>query len=301
MHSGGGDHWRPHFTPGFGLKDRPIGDTFQRQFDRDTALFGKGMRPPGGMHGDDPFRQQSFFSMPLFFWVEGLRRALSSVLTILFTGGFIRIALQWFKSEKQKEELEIQRLNVELDFLKAQINPHFLFNSLNTVYSLAHKQSAQTEVVILKLSEILRYVLYEASAKKVLLAKELAYIDNYIDLQKYRIDKNMRISYELTGNAEVQMIEPMILMTFVENAFKHGISYKPGSFIEIKIDIKDLYLTMQVSNTYSEAPAIEVHKGIGLMNVQKRLSLSYPLQHTLTITDENGIYNVNLTINLAND
>ncbi len=246
-------------------------------------------------HGD------SFLSMPLMFWIGGIRRSFSGVVSILLAGGFIRVAIQWFTTEKQKEELEIQRLNDELGLLKAQINPHFLFNSLNTVYSLARKNSADTEGFVLKLSEILRYVIYESSVQNVPLSKELCYIQNYIELQKFRIDKNMRIEYTQCGDTDRLLIEPMLLITFVENAFKHGISYLEGSFIQVNVCIKQNCLHLTVMNTYNKESVASEYGGIGLKNVSKRLQLSYPSLHELNITDDNKTYTVHLSIQLRYD
>ena len=253
------------------------------------------------LHGEERLANRSFFEMPPFFWVGGVRRSLSGILSILLAGGFIRVAIQWFTLEKQKEELQIQRLNDELGLLKAQINPHFLFNSLNTVYSLARKGSQKTEGFILKLSEILRYVIYESSAKKVLLNNELTYIKNYIELQKYRMDSNMRIEYLCDGDALNLVIEPMLLITFVENAFKHGISYHEGSFINILLTIQDNVLGLTVSNTFYKPPVPNEYGGIGLQNVRKRLDLAYPSSHELFITDDDKIYTVQLKIKLGYD
>ncbi len=254
------------------------------------------------MGGDDHRPPRDLIlGRPTFFWIESFRNALLSVLTILFTSGFIRIAIQWYDSEKRNEKLEIKRLNVELDLLKAQINPHFLFNTLNTVYALAHRQSPQTETVILKLSEILRYVIYESSAQKVLLSKELTYLKNYFELQQYRLDKNFNASYSCEGDADGLQIEPMLLIPFIENAFKHGASYKEGAFIIVKIITAGNELSMQVSNTFNTDNTAESRTGIGLENVRKRLELAYAGRYGLVIKNEDNIYTVNLKIILQHD
>ena len=284
---------RPFFTPGFEMHRNNFNSAYSPPFQHFRADY-KNFQA----HDPKMLADNGFFSMPAFFWIGGIRRSLSGILSILLAGSFIRVAFQWFKTEQQKEELEIQRLNDELGLLKAQINPHFLFNSLNTVYSLARKNSQQTEEFILKLSDILRYVIYESSAQKVLVSNELKYIKNYIELQKYRIDKNMQIEYACYGDEGNLLIEPMLLIAFIENAFKHGISYREGSFINVAVTIEKKRLFLTVTNTYNKQPVTNEYSGIGLQNVKKRLQLSYPSSHELTIADDNKIYNVHLTIKL---
>ncbi len=287
---------KPFFTPGFEIHKNAIVHSYNMP---PQAIIGDSSNQK--VFNDERFVDNDFLSMPAFFWIGGIRRSLSSILSILLAGSFIRVAIQWFTTEKQKEELQIQRLNDELGLLKAQINPHFLFNSLNTVYSLARKGSQNTEVFILKLSEILRYVIYESSAQKVRLSSELSYIKNYIELQQYRIDKNMQIEYKCEGDETSLLIEPMLLITFIENAFKHGISYKEGSFIRILVNIQKDVMQLDVSNTYNKQPVSSEYSGIGLQNVRKRLQLSYPSSHELTITDDNKIYSVHLKIKCNHD
>ena len=282
---------KPFFTPGFQMHKENFDSLHFPPFHHRANAF-----PNVGEENE-----QGFFNMPAFFWIGSIRRSLSGILSILLAGSFARVAMQWLNSEKRKEELEIQKLNDELGLLKAQINPHFLFNSLNSVYSLARKNSPHTEVFILKLSDILRYVIYESSAQQVMLSHELTYISNYIELQKYRIDKGMPVLYECRGEPGNLVIEPMLLITFIENAFKHGVSYREGSFIHITIDIHGIQLRINVQNTYNLQPGSLPYGGVGLQNARKRLQLSYPDKHELAITDENNIYHVQLKIELNHD
>lgn len=292
---------RPHhlYLPGAHSNENTFRDSFfayrPRMQSGDTAHFQP--MPMEQRQHPGPF----LLNRPVFFWIESFRKALLSVLTILFTSGFIRVAIQWYNTEKRNEKLEIKRLNVELDLLKAQINPHFLFNTLNTVYALAHRQSPQTEAVILKLSEILRYVIYESSAQKVLLRKELSYIENYFELQKYRLDKNYNTDYSCEGDVHGLWIEPMLLIPFIENAFKHSTGYSEEAFIIVKIITKANELSLLVGNTFNHDIKTESHTGIGLENVKKRLELGYSGRYELTLSEENNIYTINLKILLHHD
>jgi len=242
-----------------------------------------------GMGGIKP----SFWEYLLF--PEVLRRSGFFALLMLFMSGFIKIAQEWFKSEKQREELKVEKLNAELKFLKSQINPHFLFNCLNTIYSLAHKKSEQTEHAILKLSTIMRYMIYESNEAKVMLEHELKYLHDYIDIQKLRLPKDIEIVYNVSGNASNLLIEPMLLVPFVENAFKHGISYAEDSFIHIDISMDENMIRLIVKNSHFKERVAE-RGGIGLQNVTKRLELLYPEDYALDIQEAGSEFIVDLKL-----
>lgn len=265
----------------------------QKRFHDSFPHFQVAMQPPM------PFAQPPFFGLGMF-WIRPFMQTVPAVIIIFILGGFIRVALRWFESEKQKEALEIEKLNAELDFLKAQINPHFLFNSLNTIYALAHKQSLQTESATLKLSQILRYVIYETPKGRVPVSREISYIENYIGLQKYRVDKNFSINYNCRDVAANLLIEPMLLIPFIENAFKHGLSYRSGSFIDINIYSVYTTLYCMVTNSFVKNE-ISDNGGIGLANVKRRLELSYPERHVLAISNTADAFMVNLEIQLNYD
>ncbi|MCW3467554.1 sensor histidine kinase [Chitinophaga nivalis] len=229
------------------------------------------------------------------FFPEVIRRSSVFGLLMLFMSGFIKIAMQWFNSEKQREALKVEKLDAELKFLKSQINPHFLFNCLNTIYSLAHKQSKQTEHAILKLSTIMRYMIYESNEDKVMLSQELKYLQDYIDIQRLRLPDDMNIHYRLAGEATRQQIEPMLLVPFVENAFKHGISYTEKSFIDIAIAIEENTVQLKVANSHFKERVAE-RGGIGLQNVLKRLGMLYADEHEIDISETENQFIVNLKI-----
>ncbi len=215
----------------------------------------------------------------------------------------IRGTSEWFKNENQLKEIENQKLMAELSYLKAQINPHLFFNTLNGIYALARQKSDKTADVIMKLSVIMRYIIYDARSPKVLLVKELKHIDNYIDLQKIRLTDTVRIRYEVHGNPLNIMIEPLLFSVFVENAFKHGIDYSKKNTISIILDILDEELKFTVSNPIVQTSGrISLYdnedSGVGLENIKKRLELLYPGKHVLRISEIDQNYIVELTLKM---
>ena len=232
-----------------------------------------------------------------------LRRLLYPVFPSLFVFAIstaIKITNEWFRNEKQKKEMENEKLNSELAFLKSQVNPHFLFNILNNICSLARKKSDETENSIIKLSQIMRYMLYESKDEKVSLEKEVEYLKNYIELQRLRISEKVIINFNIEGNPGKYLIEPMLLIPFVENAFKHGISYVDDSRIEISMKVGDELILFTVENyiVKKNDENIIVESGIGLKNVLRRLELLYPGKHEISIKDDKVKYSVNLKISL---
>lgn len=225
-------------------------------------------------------------------------------LSAVFTGlifVFLSIVLQftmdWFRNDRIRRELENQKLSSELAFLKSQINPHFLFNSLNSIYSLAYQRSENTPEAILKLSEIMRYMLYECNDHKVDLGKELQYLQNYIDLQIVRFGRRAHVDFEINGILGHQQIVPMILISFVENGFKHGIANDPEHPIRLKIDVTDQRLEFFMSNKKHLSNKDET-SGIGLANVKRRLDLLYKGKYQLKIRNESDHYTCKLILDL---
>jgi two-component system LytT family sensor kinase len=221
-------------------------------------------------------------------------------LFILAISMSIRISNEWFKTDKQKKEMENEKLNAELAFLKSQVNPHFLFNILNNICSLARKKSDDTENAIIKLSQIMRYMLSDSRDEKVNLGKEIEYLENYIELQNLRISDRVRINFTVEGSPENYIIEPMLLIPFVENAFKHGISYVSDAEINIALHVEEKKLLFRVENTIFRANGnTMVESGIGLKNVLRRLELLYPGRHEIRISDDGQKYSVHLQIHFA--
>jgi len=244
------------------------------------------------------FRQRlTTRSEPVLFF--SINRTLSTCLFLLLLGGMIRLAYSFIKNQNEKRNLENANLYAEVNFLKSQINPHFLFNTLNSIYSQAHARSENTEFSILKLSELLRYSLYDSGADKVPLADDIQYINNYIDLQRLRLSPKVKLNYKVGGYPDGKFIAPLLLISFIENAFKHGISYTQASVITIDIKIFEETLTLTVSNPIVEKDSF-APGGLGLKNVTRRLELLYPHQYKLLFHHSGDQYTVNLKVPLTN-
>ncbi|MEI7726039.1 MAG: histidine kinase [Bacteroidota bacterium] len=210
----------------------------------------------------------------------------------------VRITMEWFKNERQKKEMEAEKLSSELAFLKSQVNPHFLFNILNNICSLARKKSDETENAIIKLSQIMRYMLQDSKDEKVSLEKEVEYLQSYIELQRLRLPEAVKIDFSIEGRPELFSIEPLLLIPFIENAFKHGVSYQDSSEIKIRLVCRGQALSFFVENHIARqrSDTVEQGSGIGLKNVMRRLELLYPGKHQLQIRDNGNQYNVELDI-----
>ncbi|MCJ8210788.1 histidine kinase [Mucilaginibacter sp. RS28] len=218
-------------------------------------------------------------------------------LVFIFLSIALKFATDWFNNERVQRDLENQRLSAELSFLKSQINPHFLFNSLNTIYSLAYQKSETTPEAVLKLSEIMRYMLYECNDNKVDLGKELQYVQNYIDLQKIRFGNKAYVNYTINGVVTNQQIVPLLLIAFVENAFKHGLANDAANPIDIVIAVSDHHLSFYLRNK-KHSHNRDAAGGIGLSNVQRRLDLLYPGKYKLEIHDKPETYSCELSLDL---
>ncbi|MBK6365117.1 MAG: histidine kinase [Saprospiraceae bacterium] len=213
-----------------------------------------------------------------------------------------RIMQEWLIQQGEKKELESQNLQSELKLLKSQINPHFLFNTLNSLYALTLKKSDQAPEIVLKLSEMMRYMLYECNEKEVFLEKEINYMHNYLELEKLRHGAKMDINFEVIGDLKDQKIAPLLLMPFIENSFKHGINTQLNTgFVSLVIHVNDGELTMNLKN--SKAPSLPKIKdkksgGIGLTNVKRRLQILYPKTHELKIEESPFDYKIFLSLTL---
>lgn len=214
----------------------------------------------------------------------------------------IKITLDFLKEHKRVANLEKLQLETELLFLKTQISPHFFFNTLNNIYSLAKENSNKTSKIIQRLSELMRYLLYETKQKYQTLENEILCIQNYVDLEKIRHDELLEVNMTISGNIHDKKIAPILLLSFIENAFKHGANKNIGSIkIDIDFIIKENFLYFTVSNPM---PTITKHErsfdhsgGIGLENVKKRLALRYFRDdYELTFNDKNNIFNIKLKI-----
>jgi hypothetical protein len=210
-----------------------------------------------------------------------------------------RVISYWFESERNRIRAEKEKSFAELTALKAQLNPHFLFNTLNSIYFLARKKSDATPEVILKLSDLMRFVLTETTAGSIPLVKELESIRQYIDLQKLRLTGKTKIIFEITGEAGNLSIAPLLLLPFVENAFKYGVSSHRHSEILISLTMMQDRLTFLVKNGKVGASVSEKSTGTGLKNVVRRLNLTYPGKHALKIGETETEYVAELKIILT--
>jgi LytS/YehU family sensor histidine kinase len=202
-----------------------------------------------------------------------------------FLSTAFKFSVDWFLNEKVRKNLENEKLIAELAFLKSQINPHFLFNSLNNIYSLTYQKSDKASEAVMKLSEIMRYMLQESNEPTVKLSREIRYLENYIELQKLRFKSKAYIDFIITGDIAEQSIAPLILIAFVENAFKHGDVSDASSPIRIRIEIANNILQFELWNKKSGQNKDET-SGIGLNNVRRRLELLYTQRYTLSINEQ---------------
>lgn len=212
-----------------------------------------------------------------------------------------RVVLDRINYERTLKEREAQELTAELKFLRSQINPHFLFNVLNSMVSMARHKSDQLEPTLIRLSGLMRYMLYESDAKKVPLSQEIEYLKSYIELQKLRFEEDVEITVDIEYDHNIDTIEPMLLIPFVENAFKHGIALVENPYIHIELKVKDQNLLFSVENKFSTeaGQSKDRESGIGLANIKARLKILYPDRHVLVVDDKNGIFNINLNLPLS--
>ncbi len=239
------------------------------------------------------FESVSFMMRPISF--REFIRAFNWYLLILSVGLGVKLLMQLKQTEQRAREIENAQLRTELSFLHAQINPHFLFNSLNTIYSLALKKSDSAPAAVLKLSHLLRYVIDDANRESVALEQEINYLNNYIDLQKLRSTASLVVNFNVTGNISSTQIAPLLLLPFVENAFKYGISNQEPSPIDITLERTASSLTFSVQNKKFEQGEKD-STGIGINNVKRRLELLYHDKHVLEIEDKTDSYFIKLTI-----
>lgn len=238
------------------------------------------------------------------FWANIF--SLSSVFYWFFILAFvsgmaisIKLVRLSIRQKSAQQELLQRKLELELQFLKSQSNPHFLFNTLNNIYSLARKNSDKTAEVVLKLSSLLRYMLYESARKSIEIDKEIQIIHDYIELEKLRYDERLEVIFENSVDQPHEKIAPLILLPFVENAFKHGASESRfQSYIRIELLLKKQQLFFEVKNSKEINDDTQQTVKIGLNNIRRQLELLYP-EHQLIIEDQPKEFTVQLKINLS--
>lgn len=235
--------------------------------------------------------------------IRGSRRPVADpyntvLFLLIFTvGTCISVIQRWLRTEQTRKETENEKLNTELSFLKSQINPHFFFNTLNNIYSLAVVRSEKTAPAIMKLSAIMRYILTETQRDFVPLSNEVDFINNFIDLQKVRLTEKVILHFSTEGSVDNLLVAPLLFIPFVENAFKYGVSTKESSSINIEIKTKGnaIYFTAVNYIVPTENNLMD-NTGIGINNVKRRLELMYPGKHSLITSQKDNYYIVQLEI-----
>ena len=264
----------------------------------DVVLNGMPKMPPSdfNIHQPMPAPQSlyTFWKNPQFWGM-----LISTILVILGSSMLVLIRERAANKELQQQMI-YEKVTAELAVLKLQISPHFLFNTLNNIRWLARQKSDQTEGHILQLSELLRYMIYQANDNQVLLSQEINHLNNYIDLQRMRLVNPDAVVFEVEGETDGIMIEPMLFIPFVENAFKYGLHSQQASRLHFRIHVTEGYLHFYAENPIYETamPSLEA-SGIGIQNVKKRLAFYYPQQHDISITEEAGLFVVKLSIHLG--
>lgn len=218
---------------------------------------------------------------------------------LVIAGAAVKLMLDYGKLQQRMAETAKEKAEAELNFLKSQINPHFLFNSLNSVYFLIDKQNPEAREALHKFSDMLRYQLYEANGEKIPVEKEIRYLEDYMGLQKLRKDEKYTVEFSCSPEVKGFVIEPLLLIPFVENAFKHISHYNEQvNFIKVSMSRSNGVFSFSVENSKENQPTTEHPGGIGLNNVKRRLELLYPGKHELHIEDKSDFYKINFTLKI---
>ncbi len=226
---------------------------------------------------------------PLFFYIE---HTFTKFFIVFILSLLVRINDQWKRAQKEK-------MTAELSYLRAQINPHFLFNTLNSIYSMALSKSDNTPTAVVKLSAMMRYAITEAHRDFVPLEKEINYIGDFVALQQFRLGNTVKLSHRVTGDPQGKMIAPLILISIVENAFKYGVNPEENSSIMVDLTVHEYFLVFLVRNNKVRTNVAENEKsGIGIENTKNRLNMIYPGKHKFEITENPVDYSVLLTLQL---
>jgi LytS/YehU family sensor histidine kinase len=233
----------------------------------------------------------------LQFQYEWIWGTLKYTLIISIYAMLIRFSIDWFDAQKFKDELIKERQASEIALLRSQVNPHFLFNTLNNIYSLVYNKSEEAPEAVMKLSSIMRYMLYDSNTDVVALNKEIEYLNSFIELQQLRIMQKDFVQIKVTGSMENRTIAPMLLIPFVENAFKHGEkNHSPGIIIHLNIKPDKLIFTVENNIKAINQTPPEESGGFGLENIKRRLGLLYPDKHELTLNKSEDKFKIELTI-----
>ena len=256
----------------------------------DEAFHKKGP-PPRVHHKDHSYDASTIAAM------------VTASALVIGVGTSITAVQKWQNDRQLHQQMEQEKISSELSFLKAQINPHFFFNTLNNIYALTHIDVNTSRKAIHQLSRMMRYVLYDTQNSTTMLSQEIAFVNDYISLMQLRLTDVVKINFTSPALLKDAAVAPMIFLPFIENAFKHGVSTTQQSFIDIAIEQESQLITLRVDNTIikEQNNSLEQGSGIGLNNTRRRLDLLYPEKYTLLIDEDAdaNIYSVNLTLNLS--
>lgn len=232
-----------------------------------------------------------------------LSNALPSTMASMTLAMSIKLTKNWIRTRQRQQLLEKEKLETELMFLKNQFNPHFLFNTINSIFFLIHRNPDRASASLAKFSDLLRYQLYECNDQQIPLSKEIAYLENFIELERLRQNANVELSVTIDPvYADHLSIAPFIVMTFVENAFKHvSHHHDRRNWIDLTLSLQGSDLTLWVANSTTHDPLYEAisHSGIGLKNVQRRLDLLYPDRYELNVHRNNDLFRIHLRLSLT--
>lgn len=237
--------------------------------------------------------------VPIDTWPRIMNRLIIAIRFLLFSL-FLKFIQDWFYQEKKINDITANQLTTELHYLRSQINPHFLFNTLNNIYGLTLKKSEKAPEVVLRLSEMMEYMLYESDGVKVPLEKEMKNLSNYLEIERIRQGNNAVINFEVTGELSGKQIAPLLFLPLLENAVKHGINKSiADAFLKSKLEVTDQEITFTVENNNPRQTEAAKRDGIGIQNLKKRLELFYKDSYQLKIDEDKERYKVELTIMLS--
>mgnify|MGYP006291400255 CR=1 FL=1 len=275
-----------------------------------TILIGREVGPSRGiiprpMEMPPPFQKTfpaedvpALHTMRLRLWLMLLfEDFITSVLVIGFNSA-IKLTIKWQHEEQKNKELEKEKLQTELAFLRNQVSPHFFMNTLNNIHALIDVNTENAKESIIKLSKLMRYMLYDSEQGKTTLKKEIGFIQNYVDLMRLRFSSKLKIDLSFPGSIPDVKIPPMLFTSLVENAFKHGVSYQSESFIGIYLRIQEKNLVLRIKNSLNKNNEAIEKGGLGLKNLRKRLELIYGSGFELNSSENDSVFEVNVKIPL---
>jgi len=270
---------------------------YWQELDMHKEIPAAGGEALGGRGGYDPPRlrpEQRPRPKHMFYLRDGMMLTMTVGIALA-----IRMTMQWFKTEREKQALETAHAEAELKNLKNQLNPHFLFNTLNNIYALIDCNPEKARYGVESLSRMLRHVLYDTNLNRVSLEEEMSFVRSYVELMALRLPPSTRLEVDLPTQGNGIRIAPLLFISLIENAFKHGISHKKESFIRVVISLEGRsQVVCVVENTYVPRYHDRPDSGIGIVNLQKRLQLLYPGRHTFVTEVDGQVYKSILTIDI---